>query len=268
MPAKTKKTPSKAIEAETEVATDSVVVLAETPSKPKIKTSKPSKKPSKRYQYISKGIEDRAYSVEEATTLVKKSASAKFDETVEAHFRLGIDPAQTAQQVRGNVQLPHGTGKKVRTLVFATGPDIETALKAGATIADETVIASIEKGSIPFDLVLATPDAMPQIAKLARVLGVRGLMPNPRAGTVTTQIAETITARSQGLVDFKNDQALLHLGIGKASFTPDQLKDNFVSVYEAIKAAKPAKTSGEYIRSATITSTMGPAIKIDRESVK
>lgn len=232
------------------------------------KTARPSKKPSKRYQSITKSIENRAYSLEEAISLVKKNATAKFDETIEAHFRLGIDPGQTSQQVRGSVQLPHGTGKKVRALVFASGPAVEEATKAGATVANEETTTQIEKGSIPFDLVLATPEAMPQIAKLARVLGVRGLMPNPKAGTITTDIAGTIKARNQGLVDFKNENSLVHVALGKASFTKEGLKDNFTALLQALRAAKPAKTSGEYIRSVTLTSTMGPGVSVDRESVK
>src|SRR5581483_2427718 len=188
---------------------------AEKPTKKTKKETKTAAKlPSKRYQSISKKIENKAYPLDEVIRLVKQNASAKFDETVEAHFRLGIDPTQTAQNVRGSLQLPHGTGKKVRVLVFAAGADGEKAKELGATVATEEIMAQIEKGSIPFDLVIATPAEMPKIAKLARILGVRGLMPNPKAGTITTDIAGTISARNHGLIDFKNENALIHLALG------------------------------------------------------
>ncbi|HET7713234.1 MAG TPA: 50S ribosomal protein L1, partial [Patescibacteria group bacterium] len=174
---------------------------------------------------------------------------------------------QTAQAVRGNVQLPHGTGKKARILVFAAGSAAAEATQAGATVADTATLTQIEKGSIPFDLVLATPEQMPKIAKFARVLGVRGLMPNPRAGTVTEEVGKMIEARNKGLIDFKNENALLHLSIGKASFKKGQLKDNIVAVFTAVVAAKPAKTSGEFIRQVTLSSTMGPGIKVDPQSI-
>ena len=242
----------------------------------KAESPKPTKKPkkespkkgiSKRFQALTKKVEDRPYPLDEALKLVKDNATAKFDETIEAHIRLGIDPTQTSQAVRGSAQLPHGTGQTVRVLAFATGADAEAAKKAGATVATEETIAQIEKGSIPFDLVIATPAEMPNIAKLARVLGVRGLMPNPKTGTITTDIAGTISARSQGLVDFKNESSLLHLRLGKASMTGGDLKENFEALLSAVKAARPAKTSGEFIRTVTLKSTMGPAVSLDPKTL-
>lgn len=243
----------------------------ESPAPKTVKKSKKSDKketrPSKRYLALRKSLEARAYPVDGAIKLIVKNASAKFDETLEAHLRLGIDPTQTSQQVRGSVQLPHGTGKKIRVLVFASGPLADEATKAGATVATDEVVTQIEKGSIPFDLVLAAPDAMLQIAKLARILGVRGLMPNPRSGTVTTEIAETIRARNKGLVDFKNENSLLHLSIGKASFKEAQIKENLVAIVTAVKSAKPSKTSGEFVRQVTLSSTMGPGVRVDLDSL-
>ena len=253
--------------AELDLEKTEVETPAPKPAKKSKKSDKKETRPSKRYLELRKSLETKAYPADEAIKLVLKNASAKFDETIEAHLRLGIDPAQTSQQVRGSVQLPHGTGKKVRVLVFASGPSADEATKAGAKVADDGVITQIEKGSIPFDLVLATPDAMPQIAKLARILGVRGLMPNPRSGTVTTAIAEMIEARSQGLVDFKNENSLLHLSIGKASFKEAQIKENLVAIVTAVKAAKPAKTSGEFVKQVTLSSTMGPGVRVDLPSL-
>lgn len=235
--------------------------------KAKAKAEAPARKSSKRYQSISKNIEEKAYQLDAAVALVKKNATAKFDETIEAHFRLGIDPLQSAQIVRGSVQLPYGTGKIVRALVFASGTPAEAAKKAGATVATDEIMTQIEKGSIPFDLVIATPAEMPKIAKLARVLGVRGLMPNPKSGTVTEDVASAIEARKQGLVDFKNDQATLHLSLGKASFTEAQLKENFLALLQAVKSARPAKIASDYLKTATLTSTIGPGIKIDLQSI-
>lgn len=235
--------------------------------KSKAKEETPTQKSSKRYQSISNSIEQKTYGLDEAVSLVKKNATAKFDETIEAHFRLGIDPSQTAQSVRGSAQLPHGTGKNVRALVFASGAAAEAAKKSGATVATDEIISQIEKGSIPFDLVIATPSEMPKIAKLARVLGVRGLMPNPKAGTVADDVSAVIEARKQGLVDFKNDQTTLHLSLGKASFTEAQLKENFLALLQAVKAARPVKISGDFLKTAALTSTMGPAVKLDLSSL-
>jgi large subunit ribosomal protein L1 len=242
--------------------------LAEDTKEPKAKVLK-SIGPSKRYQSITKKVENKPYPLGEAVDLVKDLATAKFDETIEASFRLGIDSSQTNLQVRGSVRLPHGTGRKVKVLVFATGPAAESAKKSGADLATEQIAARIEKGSVPYDLVLATPEEMPKIAKLARVLGVRGLMPNPKSGTVTTNPAQTISERSAGLVDFRSGSSpTIHLAIGKASFAPAQVKENLIATYQAIQAAKPSKVLGSYIRSVTLASTMGPGVKLDLESLK
>lgn len=247
------------------------VTETKNPTPKTVKKTKPAVKeatnPSKRYQALVKNLESKTLPLDEAVEMVLKNASAKFDETIEAHIRLGIDPTQTSQSVRGSVQLPHGTGKKVRILVFASGSLAEEAKLAGATVANDEITSQIEKGSIPFDLVLATPEAMPQIAKLARVLGVRGLMPNPRAGTVTADLAKMIEARNQGLIDFKNENSLLHLSIGKASFKEAQVKENLLAILQTVRSAKPAKTSGEFIKQITLSSTMGPGIKINLETI-
>ena len=228
----------------------------------------PHSAPSKRFSKIRSSVERKAYALEEALDLVKKTSNAKFDESIEAHFRLGIDPKQTSQQVRGNVSLPHGTGKKLRVLVFAESDHAQAAKDVGASVANDEIISQIEKGSIPFDVIIATPDMMPKIAKLARVLGVRGLMPNPKNGTVTSDVKKAITERSSGLLDFKNESNLIHLSFGKASFTKQNLHDNFVALFQAIHHAKPAKTSKDYLKSIAISATMGPGIKVDQTTVK
>ena len=247
-------------------------MAAKSPTKEKTeKTSSftaPHPAPSKRFKDLSKKVEAKAYNLEEALDLVKKTANAKFDESVEVHFRLGIDPKQTAQQIRGSVSLPHGTGKKLRVLVFAEGPQAQEASQAGATLANEEITSQIEKGSAPFDVVIATPDRMPKIAKLARALGVRGLMPNPKNGTVTNDITKVINDRSSGLIDFKNESTLLHQSFGKASFPKQSLEENLTTLFQAVQQSKPAKISKDYFRSLSISSTMGPGIKIDIDSVK
>jgi large subunit ribosomal protein L1 len=228
----------------------------------------PSKAPSKRFQESKRKVEHRSYLLEEALTLAKRLANAKFDESMEAHFRLGIDYKQTAQQVRGNTSLPHGTGKKLRILVFAEGDQANDGKKAGAEVADEAIINQIEKGSVPFDVIIATPDMMPKIAKLARTLGTRGLMPNPKNETVTYNIKRTIEERSSGLVDFKNESNLIHLSFGKSSFSTKDLQDNLIALFQAVQHAKPPKTTKDYLQSLSISSTMGPGISVDIDSIK
>jgi large subunit ribosomal protein L1 len=237
-------------------------------AKKKVAYTAPAPSPSKRFKTLASKVEKKAYTLDEALETIKKLANAKFNESVEAHLRLGIDPKQTAQQVRGSVTLPHGTGKKLRILVFAEGPSAEEAKQAGATVADEEVTTQIEKGSVPFDLVIATPDMMPKLAKLARILGTRGLMPNPKNGTVTPSIAKAVSERSLGLVDFKNEQSLLHLTFGKVSFAQKDLKENFQTLYDVVLAAKPAKAQRQYIKNLSLSSTMGPGIKVELGSIK
>jgi large subunit ribosomal protein L1 len=265
-----KKTPAAVKEIELEV--EKIEEPAEEPTvqeKPQIKKEiKRPTLPSKRYQSNSKRVENRDYTIDEALELAKELATAKFDETIEVHLSLGIDPSQSSQQVRGSVKLPHGTGKKVRVLVFAQGPVAAKAKSAGATIADEAVFTATLKGAVPYDLVLATPEEMPKIAKLAKVLGVRGLMPNPKTGTITPDPSQAISDRGSGLVDFRTTSSpTLHLGIGKASFKTEHLKENLTSFYLAVLAAKPGKISGQYLRSAALSSTMGPSIKIDLDTL-
>lgn len=265
-----KKKPVAAIaEVEKQADVETKVEPQESKAKPKDKSAaKRPNSPSKRYQSNSKRIENRPYPLDEALELAKELATAKFDETIEVHLSLGIDPTQSAQQVRGSIKLPHGTGRAVRVLVFAEGSSAQQAVKAGASLADEKVTSAIEKGSVPFDLVLATPEQMPKIAKLAKVLGVRGLMPNPKTGTITPDPAQAISERVGGLVDFRTTSSpTLHLGIGKASLKTDLLKENLTAFYQAVLAARPGKISGEYVRSVSLSSTMGPSIKIDPESL-
>lgn len=212
---------------------------------------------------------DRAkfYEPREAIELAKGTANAKFDETVEVHMRLGVDPRHADQQVRGVVALPSGTGKSVRILVFAEGEDAMAADQAGADyVGTDEYVDKIQGGWLEFDVALATPSVMGKIGRLGRVLGPRGLMPNPRAGTMVQpdDIASTIAQLRQGRVEFRVDRlSNLHVPIGKASFTVDQLMANLGALMEAIVRARPASLKGQYIRRVTITTTMGPGIRLD-----
>ena len=224
---------------------------------------KRGKKYNEAAKLVTKG---QVYDVPEACALLKKTATAKFDETIEAHFRLGVDGRHADQQVRGAVVLPHGTGKTVRVLVFAKGPKVDEALAAGADyIADEETIAKITKENwFEFDVVVATPDMMGQVGKLGRVLGPKGLMPNPKAGTVTMDVTKAINDIKAGKIEYRLDKAnIIHCPIGKASFTEEQLADNFNALAGAIIKAKPASAKGQYLKSVTVASTMGPGIKIN-----
>ena len=224
-------------------------------------------KKGKRYVEATKLV-DRAnlYDVEEAVALVKKAASAKFDETVEAHIRLGVDGRHADQQVRGAVVLPHGTGKKVRVLVFAKGDKVAEAEAAGADfVGGEELIPRIQnEGWLDFDVVVATPDMMGVVGRLGRVLGPKGLMPNPKAGTVTMDVTKAVNDIKAGKIEYRLDKTnIIHVPVGKASFTDEQLNDNFQSLMGAINKAKPASLKGQYIKSATLTSTMGPGVKLN-----
>ena len=224
-------------------------------------------KRGKKYNEAAKLVTKGAtYDVAEACALIKKTATAKFDETVEAHFRLGVDGRHADQQVRGAVVLPHGTGKTVRVLVFAKGPKADEATAAGAEyIADDELITKITKENwFEFDVVVATPDMMGQVGKLGRVLGPKGLMPNPKAGTVTMDVAKAITDIKAGKIEYRLDKAnIIHCPIGKASFSEEMLADNFNALAGAIIKAKPASAKGQYLKSVTVASTMGPGIKIN-----
>ena len=224
-------------------------------------------KKGKRYVEATKLV-DRAnlYDVEEAVALVKKAASAKFDETVEAHIRLGVDGRHADQQVRGAVVLPHGTGKKVRVLVFAKGDKVAEAEAAGADfVGGEELIPRIQnEGWLDFDIVVATPDMMGVVGRLGRVLGPKGLMPNPKAGTVTMDVTKAVNDIKAGKIEYRLDKTnIIHVPVGKVSFTEEQLADNFHTLMGAIIKAKPAAAKGQYLRSVVMTSTMGPGIKIN-----
>jgi len=224
-------------------------------------------KKGKRYAEAAKLVDRAAtYDVAEAIDLVKKSASAKFDETIEAHIRLGVDGRHADQQVRGAVVLPHGTGKSVKVLVFAKGPKADEAEAAGAEyVGAEELLPRIQKeGWLDFDVVVATPDMMSIVGRLGRILGPKGLMPNPKAGTVTMDVTKAIKDIKAGKIEYRLDKTnIIHVPIGKASFTEEQLADNFQTLIDAINKAKPAAAKGQYLRSVTITSTMGPGIKLN-----
>ena len=224
-------------------------------------------KKGKRYVEATKLVDRSSlYDVEEAVSLVKKSASAKFDETVEAHVRLGVDGRHADQQVRGAVVLPHGTGKKVRVLVFAKGDKVAEAESAGAEfVGGEELVPKIQKeGWLDFDVVVATPDMMGVVGRLGRILGPKGLMPNPKAGTVTMDVTKAVNDIKAGKIEYRLDKTnIIHVPIGKASFTEEQLADNFHTLMGAINKAKPAAAKGQYLKSVVITSTMGPGIKLN-----
>ena len=206
------------------------------------------------------------YDVEEAVSIIKKTANAKFDETIEAHIKLGVDGRHADQQVRGAVVLPHGTGKKVRVLVFAKGDKVEEAQAAGADfVGGQELVPKIQnEGWLDFDVVVATPDMMGVVGRLGRVLGPKGLMPNPKAGTVTMDVTKAVNDIKAGKIEYRLDKTnIIHVPVGKASFTEEQLADNFHTLMGAIVKAKPAAAKGQYLRSVTITSTMGPGIKLN-----
>ena len=224
-------------------------------------------KRGKRYIEAAKNY-DRAtlYDTAEAISVVKKNAVAKFDETIEAHIRTGCDGRHADQQIRGAVVLPHGTGKKVRVLVFAKNAKADEALAAGAEfVGAEELIPKIQnEGWLDFDVVVATPDMMGVVGRLGRVLGPKGLMPNPKAGTVTMDVTKAIQDIKAGKIEYRLDKTnIIHVPVGKASFTDEQLNDNFQSLMGAINKAKPASLKGQYIKSATLTSTMGPGVKLN-----
>ena len=224
-------------------------------------------KKGKRYTEAAKLV-DRAttYDAAEAVSIVKKSASAKFDETIECHIRLGVDGRHADQQVRGAVVLPHGTGKTVRVLVFAKGAKADEALAAGADfVGGEELIPKIQNDNwFDFDVVVATPDMMGVVGRLGRVLGPKGLMPNPKAGTVTMDVTKAINDIKAGKIEYRLDKTnIIHVPIGKASFTEEQLADNFQAIMDAIVKAKPSSLKGQYLRSVVVTSTMGPGVKVN-----
>jgi len=213
---------------------------------------------------------NQLFAPNEALDLVKNMASAKFDESVELAVRLGVDPRKADQVVRGTVALPAGTGKDVRVAVFANGEAAQAARDAGADIVgSDDLFAEIEKGNINFDLAIATPDLMPMVGRLGRVLGPRGLMPNPKTGTVTQDVARAVTEFKGGKVEYRTDRhGNVHVPIGKASFAPDALMTNFRAVVDELQRAKPAAAKGKYMRKVSIASTMGPGVKIDTNRLR
>jgi large subunit ribosomal protein L1 len=227
-------------------------------------------KQSRRYQELLKHIEPgKEYSLEEAVKLLKKTATAKFDETVEVAVRLGVDPRHADQAVRGTVALPHGTGKAVRVLVLCKSAKEKEAKDAGADhVGFDEYIKKINENWFDFDVMIATPDVMGEVGKLGKILGPRGLMPNPKSGTVTADVGKAVKEVKAGKIEFRVDKTgILHVNIGKASFPEPQLVDNIRAFMDTVVRLKPASVKGQYVRSVTISSTMGPGISIDRNAI-
>jgi len=227
-------------------------------------------KRSKRFQEaLSKRDPSKQYRLDEAVKLVKEAATAKFDETVEISVRLGVDPRHADQMVRGSVTLPHGLGKTKRVLVLTKGEKEKEALDAGADyVGLDEYVEKIKNGWLDFDAVVATPDVMGQVGKLGKILGPRGLMPNPKSGTVTFNVAEAVKEIKAGKVDFRVDKyGILHVPLGKASFPAEKLVENIKTFMEAVLRLKPSTAKGQYVRSVTLSSTMGPGIKVDRAAL-
>lgn len=224
-------------------------------------------KRGKKYTEAAKLIDRAAqYDTEEAISLVKKAAVAKFDETIECHIRTGCDGRHAEQQIRGAVVLPHGTGKAVKVLVFAKGAKADEATAAGADFvgADELIPRIQNDGWLDFDVVVATPDMMGVVGRLGRVLGPKGLMPNPKAGTVTMDVTKAVNDIKAGKIEYRLDKTnIIHVPIGKASFTEEQLADNFQTLMDAINKAKPSSLKGQYIKSISLAPTMGPGVKVN-----
>ena len=228
-------------------------------------------KRSKKYEEAAKKVDrNKIYSPLEAATLAKETTTVKYDATIECAMLLGVDPKKADQAIRSTVNLPHGTGKTARVLVFATGQNADAARAAGADIvgADE-LIAEVEKGRLDYDAVVSTPDLMGKVGRLGKVLGPRGLMPNPKTGTVTTDVAKAVTDIKGGKIEFRVDKnSNLHFIIGKSSFTAQQLAENFVAALDEVMRAKPASSKGTYLKKAVISSNMGPGIQVDTSGSK
>jgi large subunit ribosomal protein L1 len=223
----------------------------------------------KKYQEALKKIEtDRLYEVAEACALVKDTATARFDEAVELAVRLGVDPRHADQMVRGAVALPHGTGKTVRVVAFAKGDKAREAQEAGAdVVGDEELVARIQGGWLEFDVAVATPDMMGSVGRLGRVLGPRGLMPNPKSGTVSMEIAAAIRDIKAGKIEFRTEKAgIVHVPVGRVSFAPEALEDNIHAVLEALLRAKPSAAKGTYVKTVHLATTMGPGIPVSTRS--
>ncbi|MDA1353022.1 MAG: 50S ribosomal protein L1 [bacterium] len=225
----------------------------------------------KKYAEAAKKIDnEKHYVPTDAIELVKGVSNAKFDETIEVHFNLGIDPRHADQLVRGTIILPHGTGKDVRVVVICEGENQKLAEKAGANeVGSDDLIEKISGGFLDFDVLIASPDMMAKVGKLGRVLGARGLMPSPKSGTVTPDVVKAVTDFKAGKVEYRNDKnGIIHSVIGKASFDSEKLRDNFVAIYEVIEKAKPSKSKGVYMRSIVLAPTMGPGVKVESQKNK
>ncbi len=229
-----------------------------------------TKKVSRRLQELQKKVEDRAYQPLEGLSLLKETATAKFAEAAEAHIRLGIDPKYTDQQLRTTVALPKGTGQTVRVAVIARGEKVNEATNAGAdVVGSEELINEIQNGMMDFDLLIATPDVMPQVAKLGRLLGPRGLMPSPKGGTVTPNVAQAIAEFKAGKLEFRADRTgIVHVMFGKASFSPEDLLVNLKALQETIDRNRPAGAKGRYWRTMCVSATMGPSIQLDINALR
>lgn len=223
----------------------------------------------KKLEAATKKIEPKIYSLEEAGSLVKELAFAKFDETVELAVRLGVDPKRADQMVRGTTVLPHGSGKKVRILVFAKGEKEQEAKEAGADfVGSDDLLEKIKGGWLEFDQAISTPDLMASVGKLGKVLGPRGLMPNPKTGTVTFEVGKAIQEIRKGRVEYKVDKAgIVHVPVGKVSFASEQIWENAKAVFGSIVKAKPSSSKGKYVKSATLSSTQGPGIPLDSSAI-
>ena len=224
-----------------------------------------AKKHSKRYQELLKKIDKDVYSLKEAAENVKELKSAKFDETVELALKLGVDPRHADQMIRGSVVLPHGTGKEVKVAVLAKDDKAEEAKAAGADIVgEEEILEMIKNGNLDFDILIATPDMMGKLGRFGKILGPKGLMPNPKTGTVTVDVAQAVKNAKAGQVNFRVDKkGNMHVGIGKASFTPEQLLETAIAFVEKINKMKPASAKGRYIQNAALSLTMSPSLKLD-----
>jgi large subunit ribosomal protein L1 len=227
-------------------------------------------KPGKRFRAASETVEpNKLYDIVDAVKLVKDAAKSKFDETIEVAMNLGVDPRHADQMVRGVCALPHGSGRKLRVGVFAKGDKAEEAKKAGADVVGaEDLVEQVQKGVIEFDRCIATPDMMPLVGRLGKVLGPRGLMPNPKVGTVTNDIAPAVAAAKGGAVEFRVEKAgVIHAGVGKASFTADALVANIRAFADAVMKAKPTGAKGTFVKRIAVTSTMGPGVKVEPASL-
>ncbi|MCI1997189.1 MAG: 50S ribosomal protein L1 [Olsenella sp.] len=223
-------------------------------------------KHGKNYRDAAKKLEEgKAYSPKEALALVKELSSAKFDETVEVSIRLGVDTRKADQNVRGSISLPNGTGKQVRVAVFAEGAKAEEAKAAGAdVVGSDELVAEVQKGNIDFDAVIATPNLMGKVGRLGRILGPRGLMPNPKLGTVTMDVEKMVKELKAGRVEYRADRyGICHVPLGKVSFTPEQLAENYAALYTEILRVKPSAAKGKYVKSVVVSSTMGPGVRVD-----